>query len=114
MVLRDGTYLVHFESNVGFTGSGIIQVRGASFSGGDGGYRYRGIMRREGGILRGMADVHRVSPDAVSIFGPVDFFKMEITGRAVGGEYHFSGWVLGFQTLRLRFRLISATSLAAE
>ena len=114
MVLRDGTYLVHFESNVGFTGSGIIQVRGASFSGGVGGYRYRGVMRRDGGILRGIADVHRVDPDAVSIFGPVDFFKMEITGRAVGGEYHFSGWVLGFQTLRLRFRLISATSLAAE
>lgn len=114
MLLRDGTYLVHFESNLGLFGSGILQIRGSSFTGSDGGYRYRGYLRRQGGILRGVADVRRVDTQASSIFGSVDFFKMEISGRAIGGEYHFAGWVLGFENLRVRLRLISATALAAE
>lgn len=114
MLLRDGTYLVHFESNYQVAGSGLIQVRGSTFSGGDGGYRYRGVLRRHGGILSGIADVHRVDPNAVSIFGAIGFFKMQITGRATGGQYHFSGCVLGLEHLRLRFRLISATAFAAE
>ncbi|MGC9447172.1 GrlR family regulatory protein [Cereibacter sphaeroides] len=113
-MIRSDVYFVAYESNQGTEGYGTLCVNGASLTGGDGGYRYRGYVKSCGGIFRGRVAVTRVDPGAESIFGPVSRFELVISGRADGKCLFFSGFVLGWPSLRVRFRLIPAARIAAE
>lgn len=112
--LQDGGYAVYFESNLETSGFGTIVVRGAKVQGGDGGFIYRGYVAPKGGLFFGRIAVIRVDPSAVSVFGPVDRFQLEVSGRPDKGGWRFTGAVEGAEHLRVRFRLVSLQRLAAE
>jgi hypothetical protein len=109
-----GPYWVEFNSNIGTSGVGTIQLDRSRIWGGDGGYIYRGHMDCRGGLYFGRVAVIRVDPEARSIFGPVERFELKISGRADGNGFTFSGCVIGFETMRVRLRMRTATRLAAE
>jgi hypothetical protein len=114
MAIKSGAYFVYFESNLGTSGVGTIVVNGSRISGGDGGYIYRGFVLSIGGRHYGRIAVIRVDPGAESIFGSADRFELEISGCSLGASLKFSGHVLGWEHLRVRFNLRSAIALAAE
>lgn len=113
-ILRSGAYWLEFQSNLNTKGIGTLIVSGPKLAGGDGGYIYRGFVTGFGGIYRGRVAVIRVDRDAVSLFGSVDRFELEISGLAIGSKIAFSGFVRGAEHLRVRFSLTLATALAAE
>jgi hypothetical protein len=53
-------------------------------------------------------------PEAVSLFGRVERFELEVSGFASPKDLRFSGWVRGAEHLRVRFELFCAMRLAAE
>ncbi|NHB77983.1 GrlR family regulatory protein [Rhodobacter calidifons] len=114
MTTVEGLYWVQFESNLGLVGVGEIHVHDGVFRGKDDGYTYRGYLVRRGGCYFGKAVIIRTTPDALSIFGPVERFELELSGRFEGGELRFSGHVVGAEHLRLRFVLMRQVSFAAE
>ncbi len=107
-------YGVHFQSNLGSIGYGILTVSNGRLTGYDEGFRYRGFVTVYGGRLSGRIAVDRVDPEAVSIFGVVEHFEIMIAGNAVTGQWHYSGQVVGAEHLRVRFRLIELSAMAAE
>lgn len=98
-------YLVNFESNLGGTGTGALVVTNGRLTGRDNGYVYRGYIKQVGGRVNGALIVTRSDPRAVSIFGSVDQFVMEIAGYCASGEWTYSGQVIGAEHLRVRFDL---------
>ncbi len=114
MAAWNGSYWLEFESNLGGKGIGILHIAGHRMWGGDGGYKYRGIVGSRGGVIVGKVLVDRVEPLSESIFGKIDHFEVEFSGKADRGFYTFSGWVLGAPTMRVRFTLRRVTALAAE
>ncbi len=89
-------------------------VNGPRLTGGDGGYLYRGFVTGFGGVYRGRVAVIRVDPNAISLFGSVERFDLEISGLAMGSKIAFSGFVRGAEHLRVRFSLRLAAAMAAE
>jgi T3SS negative regulator,GrlR len=110
----DGPFWVQYESNLGWSGVGELFVRNGVFWGCDEGYRYKGYLERVGGCYFGKAVITQVDRNAVSIFGPVERFEIEVSGRNEKGRLLFSGRVLGAEHLRLRFVLSRRAMFAAE
>ena len=98
-------YLVNFESNLGATGTGALVVTNGRLTGRDNGYSYRGFIKDVGGLVRGALIITRVDDRAVSVFGSVDQFIMEIAGNCVSGQWTYSGQVVGAEHLKVRFDL---------
>lgn len=98
-------YHVTFESNFGAIGSGALVVTNGRLTGCDEGYSYRGFVKVVGGCVRGAIVATRTDPKAVSIFGSVDQFILEIAGNCAGGAWTYSGQVLGAEQMRVRFDL---------
>ena len=108
-----GDYFVRFESNLGTNGLGTVTVRNGLITGGDGGYRYRGFVVTKGGCHYGRIAIERLDPLAVSLFGAVERFDIEISGKAERDMFAFSGCVSGAEHLRVRIVLFPALRVAA-
>lgn len=98
-------YHVTFQSNFGAVGTGALVVTNGRITGCDNGFAYRGFEKVTGGYVRGALVVTRTDPRAVSIFGSVDQFVIEIAGNCAGGVWGYSGQVIGAEHLKVRFEL---------
>ena len=75
-----------FCSLVGAYGEGIVVVKQGSINGGDPGYLYTGQFSSNGDSLSGQLNVKRWNPGHVSVFGPLDNFDLQFSGKEIGAN----------------------------
>jgi len=92
--MQDGIYHVRFSSSVGSSGEGLIVVKQGTVNGGDAGYLYIGQLVISGETLSGQLNVKRWNSGHVSVFGPLDNFDLQCSGKEnSGGAFTVTGGI---------------------
>lgn len=110
----NGTYTVHFESDLGSFGDGVVTVLGSRISGGDSMYRYSGTLVEYGDTIRAQIAVRHYAGPPSSIFGPLKSFTLDLRGGVRSGVGRLQGHVVGRPQLRLAVVLKLVEEMAAE
>jgi hypothetical protein len=76
----EAQWVVEFKSAIDF-GAGTVVFESGRVFGGDGQYRYEGDYKIDNGHLTGEVEVERFSGAPNSVFGPLDRFKIKVSGR---------------------------------
>jgi len=84
--MQDGIYHVRFSSSVGSSGEGLIVFKQGTVNGGDAGYLYIGQLGVNGETLSGQLNIKRWNPAHVSVFGPLDNFDLQLSGKENSGS----------------------------
>jgi len=101
--MKAGIYHVRFSSVQGNHGEGLAVFKDGTINGGDHGYLYLGTFRRDGANVTASLRVKRWNVGAVSVFGPLAEFGLELTGTVAPDDSSFlvSGPVSGQQQFRI-------------
>jgi hypothetical protein len=88
--MKDGMYFLEFRSSLGVEGVGLAVLVGQSLNGGDDGYVYQGSLQGDAATISSKVHISRYNPSAVSIFGPLENFDLELSGTWHPNGQHFS------------------------
>lgn len=92
--MQDGIYHVHFSSSIGGSGEGLVVIKQGSVNGGDAGYLYIGQLGADGEALSGCLNIKRWNPGHVSVFGPLEKFDLQLSGKnSAGGSFSVTGGI---------------------
>lgn len=80
--MQDGIYHVRFSSSIGSSGEGLVVIKQGSVNGGDAGYLYIGRLDVNSETLSGHLNVKRWNAGHVSVFGSLDHFELQLSGKA--------------------------------
>jgi len=85
--MMDGLWVVEFSSSLGLFGGGVMIVIGDRILGGDVGYYYSGRYTQDKQSITGEIDVIRFDQNTISVFGPIDSFKLSMSGTVHDGDF---------------------------
>lgn len=112
--MPNGIYHVRFSSSVGGSGEGLVVIKQGSVNGGDVACLYVGQIVMNGEVLSGRLNVKRWNPDQVSVFGPLDDFELQLSGKttAAGNSFTASGSITSQPglTIAIAGRFLSAAA----
>jgi hypothetical protein len=92
--MRDGIYHVRFVASSTDMGEGLVVIKQGTMNGGDQGYLYTGQLAANGTSITGKLRVKKWHAGAVSVFGPLDDFELQLTGNDTpDGGFRASGVV---------------------
>lgn len=91
--MQDAIYHVVFSSSVGAGGEGLAVIKNGSVNGGDNGYLYQGALNLSGDKVSGTLQISRWNRTAVSVFGPLDQFKLQLSGAVNDNGFTVSGGI---------------------
>jgi hypothetical protein len=83
----DGLWVVEFASSLGLFGRGVMVLNGERVLGGDVGYYYSGQCTLEENRIKAQVDVIRFDPNAISVFGDIENFKLTFDGTINGCDF---------------------------
>jgi len=104
--MKPGIYHVTFAPSLQQDqADGLVVVKGDTINGGDPGYIYRGSFKISGTKIAATLNIKRWNQYAVSIFGNIAAFDLEIEGQVSPDLSSFSGqgFVLQNPQMRLTF-----------
>ena len=84
--MQEGIYHVRFSSSTRDSGEGLVVIKQGSANGGDAGYLYLGKLKTTGESLTGQLNIKRWNPGHVSVFGPLDNFDLQLSGKVTPGN----------------------------
>lgn len=110
--MRDGIYHVRFTASSTDMGEGLVVIRHGAVNGGDQGYLYTGQLTAGSNSLSGTLRVKKWRPGAVSVFGPLDDFELQLAGTETLNGFRASGGVSNGQglTITIEGRYLSAAA----
>jgi hypothetical protein len=98
----NGLWTVDFISTLNRSGKGVIVLSNKRLFGGDSGYYYTGSYNINNGIITADIIVIRYDPNWVSVFGPIDSFKLSFSGQANYQQFTAIGSIVGAPDLKIR------------
>ncbi|WP_457334949.1 GrlR family regulatory protein [Rhizobacter sp. P5_C2] len=100
--MKNGIYHVDFKSNSQSIGQGTIVLQDGKASGGDTGYTFSGAFSGPDTALTARIGVRKWNPRAVSIFGPLSQFDLDLLGTSSNsGTFSLNGTIVGQPSLRI-------------
>ena len=93
--MQNGIFHVRFTSSLGGFGEGLLVLKQGSVNGGDSGYLYTGYFSVDGDNVAGRLNIRRWKYGHVSVFGPLEDFNLQLTGKANNNEFNLSGGIAG-------------------
>jgi T3SS negative regulator,GrlR len=105
--MKPGIYHVTFASTLsGQQGDGLAIIKGNTINGGDMGYLYRGTFEVRGTATTAKLNVKRWNQSAVSVFGNIMQFDLQVEGQLSPDLTSFTGqgFVVQNPTMRLAFQ----------
>jgi nucleoside-triphosphatase THEP1 len=100
-VMIEGLWTVEFRSSMARLGFGTIIFDRNRVVGGDDGYYYIGTYEVDGDTIKGVAKIKKYNAAAVSIFGPLEIFDVEISGPVNDTMMTLTGSVVKHPEMRL-------------
>ena len=103
--MKDGIYHVVFSSNSQDVGQGIVVFKENYANGGDYGYTYSGTFSREGEQFKSTLTIKQWNASAVSIFGPLKEFSLELNGSfSFDNSFLAHGHIAGQPSAKISIR----------
>lgn len=102
--MLDALWSVKFFSDEKNTGAGFIAIKNNKLIGGDSQYYYKGgIELSSNGVIHTKVLVkrHTKIPGYQSIFGPLEWFTLKLSGRVTGDEITLNGTLQENPTQRI-------------
>jgi hypothetical protein len=84
--MQDGIYHVRFSGSTHISGEGLVVIKQGTVNGGDPGYLYVGSMVANGDSLTCQLHVCRWNKATASVFGPLDKFDLQLSGKATPAQ----------------------------
>jgi len=82
----DGLWILEFISSLNHWESGVVVFQDGRILGGGASYWYNGNYKTENGLIRGVMQVTRFDPNAISIFGDFTAFSLNISLKITGNS----------------------------
>ncbi|MCX5636993.1 MAG: hypothetical protein NTX52_04775 [Planctomycetota bacterium] len=89
----DGLWTVEFSSSLGLSGNGVVVIKDKRLLGGDVGYYYHGTFDLIDGNFTGKLTITRYDRNIVSVFGDIDEFSFNFTGKFIADEFQIEAKV---------------------
>lgn len=107
--MQDAIYHVVFSSSLGGGGEGLAVIKSGAVNGGDSGYLYQGTLNVSGDKVSGTLQIRRWNRTAVSVFGPLDQFELQLSGVVNDSSFTVTGGISNQPglTITIRGRLIA-------
>ena len=103
--MKDGIYHVSFSSKSQEVGQGIVVFKENSANGGDYGYTYSGTFSSEGEQIKSILTIKQWNASAVSIFGPLKEFSLELNGSfSFDNSFLAHGHISGHSSAQITIR----------
>jgi hypothetical protein len=94
--MLDGLYKIKFAQKDRTAGEGYVALLGDRALGGGNGYGYLGrVELRRGTYLRIAFEIRRHDPEARSVFGDIDTYRITVYGDLADNEGHLYGKIDG-------------------
>lgn len=87
--MKAGIYHIRFSSAQGDHGEGLAVFKDGTVNGGDQGYLYLGTFRQDGSQVTAWLRVKRWNKSAVSVFGPLAEFGLQVGGTVAADDSSF-------------------------
>lgn len=87
----EGQYMLEFASNLGFKGSGLVDLRDGHFRGNNASYEWVGLYEVRDGELAAEIKVKQFS-GGVSIFGILPEFSLVVAGKLESRKMTLTGF----------------------
>jgi hypothetical protein len=100
-----GIYSAKFWSGDNRMGIGIVVIDGGAMHGGDLHYIYRGKYRFVDNTVSSTVEVENYSGTLDSALGPLNSFRLALTGTVMGQNFDLSGSVENRPNLTIRIEL---------
>ncbi len=112
MASIEALWAVHFQSDFGMAGDGVVVFETNRAYGGDSGWYYLGDYEANDGGLRGRIQVHHYGAELPTVFGhlPGNSFELDLAGKFDGeNAIRAAGAVVGMPnlTMSLTFRRLA-------
>lgn len=91
--MQSGIYSLRFQSALGLSGAGSIELRNGQLRGGDDEYLYLGTYIEQGNTFRAKVRVKHFRGSTESIFGDLEHFSLEMVGRQTESTFFATGVV---------------------
>lgn len=91
----NGLWSVQFSSSSGSFGGGIVVFQNGKVYGGDLGYYYIGSYKIEDDLISGEVAVANYSGAPHSVFGPINNFKLVLSGKVHSTNMTLNGNLVG-------------------
>lgn len=102
--MYNGLWTVTFSTIIG-SGSGVLVLNGNQALGGDFGYYYSGDINITDDQLSGAINVVKFNPNAVSVFGDIGSFTLQLTeGRISSDSFDAEATIAGNPNMTMRVR----------
>src|SRR5438270_8667155 len=104
--MKPGIYHIRFASTLAQQGGdGLAIIKDNTVNGGDAGYIYRGSVELSGNTATAKLNVKRWNQTAVSVFGNIAQFDLQVDGQVSSDLTRFSGqgFVIQNPNMRLTF-----------
>lgn len=92
--LENGIYQVTFQSHLN-SGSGVIVLNDGLINGGDAGFTFQGNLETTEEKLKATIHVSQYDPFAISTFGQVSDFSLQLEGHALPQGFNIRGNIVG-------------------
>ena len=100
----DGLWTVEFYSTLSIAGKGVVVLTNGQILGGDNSYWYSGNYIKEDNSVKGKINVTRFDPNAISIFGNLDHFSLEISVITDDNSMDGSAFIVGTPDFKMGFK----------
>ena len=98
----EGLWIVHFNSNLGMFGNGVLILEpDKSLLGGDSGYYYTGKYERTGSDITAELNVIRYEPSSISVFGNLGSFHLNLKGTVSENKFTTEGSISHIPGLKI-------------
>lgn len=100
----EGLWTVEFFSTLSSVGKGVVVLTNGQILGGDDSYWYSGNYQKDNNSIKGKINITRFDPNAVSVFGDIARFSLEISVISDGNSFNGSAFVLEKPDLKMGFK----------
>lgn len=102
--MRNGMYSLSFMGSGSSVGTGTGAARDGQLHGGDASFGYVGTYTVNGKHLSAFIRVVQHREPAVSVFGPLRDFRLELTGTFEGDRFNLTGSIPGSPDQQITIR----------
>ena len=109
--MLEALWSVEFVSTLGRSGGGVVVFETGRVFGGDGQYYYLGNYKVEGEIASGEAEITHYSGQPLSVFGPMEKFRIKVSGKLQAPIMELTGYLVDNPSIKIVMRLTKRADL---